>query len=77
MPRKPPSRKIMTRAFRKRMLKQAALFLGGLALALTVLAFTLGSKYFAIAALILIPVSAITFNIMQRRAYTASIAGKQ
>lgn len=62
----------MTREFRRRMLRQAAALFGGLTAVLLVLAGTVDRRVFALAAFVLIPATALTFNFLQRRAYTAS-----
>ena len=62
----------MTRAFRKRMLQQAFGTFAALGAVLLILAGTLGERAFLIAAVILCPASALTFNFLQRRAYAAS-----
>jgi hypothetical protein len=61
----------MTRSFRKRMLRSAALVFAGLAAVLLILVGTLDRKLFEIVALALIPTAAIAFNLLQRRAYAA------
>ena len=62
----------MTRAFRKRLLQQAFAMLVGVGAVLLILAGTIGEKAFLIAAAILIPAAALTFNFLQRRAYAAT-----
>ena len=66
-----PSSRPMTRAFRKRMLQQAALLLVALVAILLILVMTLGEKAFLIAALILCPLTALGFNFLMRRNYAA------
>jgi hypothetical protein len=61
----------MTRAFRRQMLRSAAFVFGGLAAVLLILVGSVDRKNFAIAAMVLIPVAALSFNYLQRRAYAA------
>jgi hypothetical protein len=61
----------MTRAFRKRMLRNAAFVFAVLAATLLILVGTLSRRYFAIAALVLIPSATIALNLLQRRTYAA------
>jgi hypothetical protein len=68
-------RRTMTRAFRKQMLRQAVFVFATLAVVLLILVGTVDHKLFLIAAMILIPVAALSFNFMQRRAYAASLKG--
>jgi p-aminobenzoyl-glutamate transporter AbgT len=77
MPVARPQRRTITRAFRTRMIRQAALLFAALVAILLILVGTLDHRSFTIAALVLIPLAALTFNLMQRRAYAAHIAGKQ
>jgi p-aminobenzoyl-glutamate transporter AbgT len=72
-----PQRRTITRAFRTRMIRQAGLVFAALIAMLLILAGTLGRSGFFIAALVLIPLAALIFNLMQRCAYAAHIAGKQ
>jgi uncharacterized membrane protein YccF (DUF307 family) len=61
----------MTPAFRKQMLRQAAFLFLGLIAILLILVGTLGRNAFFIAAMVLIPITALAFNFLQRRAYAA------
>lgn len=61
----------MTREFRKRMLKQAAFVFVALFATLLILVGSVPHRVFLIAAAVLIPAAAITFNVIQRRAYAA------
>lgn len=62
----------MTAAFRKRMIRDVALFFGGLGLVLLTLLRLLNGRQFAITAMVLIPCSALAFNWFERRAYAAT-----
>ncbi len=53
------------------MLRQSLFLFLAVAAVLMVLAGTVDHRAFLVAALVLIPAAAITFNIMQRRAYAA------
>ncbi|MDE1160412.1 MAG: hypothetical protein PW792_00545 [Acidobacteriaceae bacterium] len=64
-------RRMMTPAFRKRMLRDAAAIFGGLLLVLFVLVKSVPEKVFLVAAFVLIPVTALAFNFQIRRAYNA------
>jgi p-aminobenzoyl-glutamate transporter AbgT len=64
-------RRTITRAFRKQMLRSAAFVFGTLIAVLLILVGIVDHKVFLIAAMVLIPVSALSFNFMQRRAYAA------
>lgn len=63
------ARRTMTKAFRQRMLTDAAFFFLGAVAILLLLARVLDHKGFFIAALVIIPLTAMIFNIRQRRAY--------
>ncbi|MGA8939731.1 MAG: hypothetical protein WB439_11260 [Acidobacteriaceae bacterium] len=65
----------MTRRFRKRMLRSAAFVFAVLVAVLLILVGTVGNKVFFVAAAVLIPAAALTFNFMQRRAYAAEQQG--
>jgi hypothetical protein len=70
-------RRTVTHAFRKRMFRDAAIVLAGLAFTLFVLATSVPSRAFLITACILIPCAALTFNLMTRRAYAAHQSRKR
>lgn len=72
-----PPRRTMTKAFRQRMLMDAAFFFVGIVAVMMIAATALGHKGFFIAALVVIPMAAMIFNIRQRRAYAAEQAGKR
>ncbi len=67
----------ITRAFRNRMLRDAVFVLLGLVAVLLIAVEAMDRRTFFIAALVLIPAAAITFNILQRRAFAAYSAGKR
>lgn len=73
----PQPRRTMTKAFRQRMLMDAVFFFVGVVAVLMVLANVIDHKAFLLAALVLIPAAAMVFNIRQRRAYAAEVAGKR
>ena len=64
-------RRTVTRSFRNQMLRQSAFLFVAVAAVLLILVGTVDHRVFAVLALVLIPVAALTFNIMQRRAYAA------
>lgn len=64
-------RRTMTRAFRAQMLRQGLFVFVALVAVLLVLVGAVSHKVFVVAALVLIPAAALTFNLMQRRAYGA------
>ncbi len=72
-----PSRPKITREFRNKMARDAVFVLLGLVAVLLIAVDVLDRKTFFIAALVLIPVAAMTFNILQRRAFAAYSAGKE
>jgi hypothetical protein len=61
----------MTYAFRNQMLRQGAFLFVGLVAVLLILVGSVSHKVFLVTALVLIPAAAITFNLVQRRAYAA------
>ena len=70
------SRKPITAAFRKRMIRDVALFFAGLGIVLLTMLRLLNGRHFAIAALVLVPSSTLAFNWFERRAYAASFPRK-
>lgn len=74
----PSASRRMTKAFRQRMLMDAAFFFLGITAVMLILLRVLDHKQFFIAALVLIPLAAMAFNIRQRRAFAAeNAAGKR
>lgn len=70
----PQASRRMSKAFRQRMLMDALFFFVGIVAVLLILLRSLDHKQFFIAALVLIPVTAMVFNIRQRRAYASEMA---
>ncbi|MFC6646602.1 hypothetical protein ACFQBQ_13610 [Granulicella cerasi] len=67
----------VTREFRNYMLKSALLVFGGLVIVLMVLVKSVPEKVFAISALVLIPCTALVFNLQIRRAYAKQQRAKR
>lgn len=72
MPKQP-----LPREFKHRMLRDAAVLFVSLVAVLGLLVTNLNGKQFAIAALIIIPVATLTFNLLMRRAYADHMAAKR
>lgn len=66
----------LPREFKHRMLRNAAVLFVSMIAVLGLLVTNLSGKQFALAALIIIPVATLTFNLLMRRAYADHMGGK-